>query len=394
AWTLDIPKALISNGAELLISINASPFNADKNTERYKVSNNITDSFEVPYLYVNLVGGQDELVFDGGSFALNAKSEYMLSPKFFEESIYTIDINSDITQVYKEECLESNIYNAIVLGLRDYVIKNGFSKCIIGLSGGIDSAIVAAIAVDALGSKNVKGYLLPSRFSSDHSKSDAQDLASRLNIEIDEISIEDMFESAQATLSHLFKGLDYDITEENMQSRIRGLLLMALSNKFGSLLISTGNKSEYAVGYATIYGDMCGAYAPIKDVYKTDVYNLAAWRNKNIPVNSMLKTLDVIPQNSITKEPSAELREGQKDQDTLPGYDTLDQILYQLIELDKMPQELAQDGFDFDLSSKVYNMLIKAEYKRNQSTIGPKVSKRNLDKDRRYPITNGYKIKK
>jgi NAD+ synthase len=169
---------------------------------------------------------------------------------------------------------------------------------------------------------------------------------------------------------------------------------MALSNKFGSLLISTGNKSEYAVGYATIYGDMCGAYAPIKDVYKTDVYNLAAWRNKNIPVNSMLKTLDVIPQNSITKEPSAELREGQKDQDTLPGYDTLDQILYQLIELDKMPQELAQDGFDFDLSSKVYNLLIKAEYKRNQSTIGPKVSSRSLDKDRRYPITNGYKIKK
>lgn len=393
AWSLDIAKKLVSRGSEILISINASPFNADKHSARYAVSHNITSSFEVPYIYVNSIGAQDELVFDGGSFALDAKSEYMLSPNFWEESLYMVDIDSSSSVHYEEEELEASIYNAIVIGIRDYILKNGFSKCIIGLSGGIDSALVAAIAVDALGSANVKGYMLPSRFTSDHSTSDAVDLAARLGIEIQDLSIEHVLQSSEKTLEPLFKGLESDITEENLQSRIRGLLLMALSNKFGSLLLSTGNKSEYAVGYATIYGDMCGAYAPIKDVYKTDVYKLATWRNKNIPKNSMHKTLEVIPHNSIKKEPSAELRDGQKDQDTLPDYDILDRILYGLIELDKMPQELAQDGFDFDLSSKVYNMLIRSEYKRNQSATGPKVSRRSLGKDRRYPITNCYRIK-
>jgi NAD+ synthase len=282
------------------------------------------------------------------------------------------------------------IYNACLLGLRDYLAKNGFTKVVIGMSGGIDSALVAAIAVDALGSKNVKLVALPSKFNSKTSMDDALQCCQDLGVKLDVIEIQDSVEAMLGALEGEFTDAKTGIAEENIQSRIRGNILMALSNKLGHLLISTGNKSEMAVGYATIYGDMCGAFNPIKDIYKTQVFALATWRNKNIPSLSIYLKKDLIPENIITKEPTAELRENQKDSDSLPAYEILDEILFNLIEEEKSVDEIINAGFEGDLVKKVAKLLFNSEYKRRQSCIGPKISKKAFDRERRYPIINKF----
>jgi NAD+ synthase len=383
-WEEKVVKKVQSQKPDLVISINASPFDIQKSNKRKELV-----KIGIPVVYVNQVGGHDDLVFDGGSFATNQNGEVILQAKYFEEDFPEINIEAK-SITYQEKSDEEKIYSALVLGLRDYVHKSGFSEVLLGLSGGIDSALVAAIACDALGSENVRGVRMPSQYSSEHSLDDAKDSANMLGCKLETIEIKNLFETFEGALEESFKNTKPDLTEENLQARIRGVLLMAISNKKGELLLATGNKSEYACGYSTLYGDMCGAFAPLKDVYKTMVYKLSNWRNKNIPSISLLKKLDVIPQNSITKPPSAELKPNQTDQDTLPPYDVLDQILYHIIEEDLLVKEVIKKGFDKKLVARTYKMLIAAEYKRNQAPLGTKVSIRDLSKDRRYPVINGY----
>ncbi len=383
-WEEKVVKKVQSQKPDLVISINASPFDIQKSSKRKELV-----KIGIPVVYVNQVGGQDDLVFDGGSFATNQNGEVVSQAKYFEEDFSEININAK-SITYQEKSDQEKVYSALVLGLRDYVHKSGFSKVLLGLSGGIDSALVAAIACDALGSENVRGVRMPSQYSSQHSLDDAKDSADRLGCKLETIAIKNLFETFGVALEESFKNTKSDLTEENLQARIRGVLLMAISNKKGELLLATGNKSEYACGYSTLYGDMCGAFAPLKDVYKTMVYKLSNWRNKNIPTISLLQKLDVIPQSSITKAPSAELKPNQTDQDTLPPYDVLDKILYHLIEEDLSVKEVIKKGFDKKLVTKVYKMLIGAEYKRNQAPLGTKVSVRDLTKDRRYSVVNGY----
>jgi NAD+ synthase len=286
---------------------------------------------------------------------------------------------------------EAQIYNALILGLREYVGKNGFEKIIIGMSGGIDSALVATIAVDALGAENVRLIALPSKFNSEESMNDSLLAAKNLGVKLEVINIENIVEAMNKGLEGQFKDLQQETTEENIQSRIRGNILMALSNKFGHLLLTTGNKSELAVGYATIYGDMCGAFNPLKDVYKTEVFALAKWRNENIPTISIYKEIQLIPSNIIRKEPTAELRENQKDSDSLPEYKILDQILYQLIEKENSVKEIVDMGFEEDLTEKINRLFLNSEHKRKQSVLGVNVSNMPFDKARRYSITNHFK---
>ncbi len=384
-WEEKVVKKVQLQKPDVVLSINASPFDIQKSSKRKELVR-----IGIPVVYVNQVGGQDDLVFDGGSFATNQNGGVVLQAKYFEEDFSEITIaeNNKINIIEKSD--EEKIYNALVLGLRDYVSKSGFSKVLLGLSGGIDSALVAAIACDALGSENVRGVRMPSQYSSQHSLDDARDSADRLGCKLETIEIKNLYESFGVALEENFKNTKPDLTEENLQARIRGVLLMAISNKKGELLLATGNKSEYACGYSTLYGDMCGAFAPLKDVYKTQVYKLAEWRNKNIPSISGLKKLEVIPQSSITKPPSAELKPNQTDQDTLPPYDILDKILYHLIEEDLGVREIVKNGFEKKLVNRVYKMLIASEYKRNQAPLGTKVSIRDLAKDRRYPVVNGF----
>lgn len=385
-WEEKVVKKVQSQKPDVVISINASPFDIQKSSKRKELV-----KIGIPVVYVNQVGGQDDLVFDGGSFVTNQNGDLILQAKYFEEDFSEITIaeRNKIDVIEKSD--EEKIYSALVLGLRDYVRKSGFSQVLLGLSGGIDSALVAAIACDALGSENVRAVRMPSQYSSEHSLDDAKDSADRLGCKLETIEIKNLFETFGGALEESFKNTKPDLTEENIQARIRGVLLMAISNKKGELLLATGNKSEYACGYSTLYGDMCGAFAPLKDVYKTMVYKLSNWRNKNIPTISLLQKLDVIPQSSITKAPSAELKPNQTDQDTLPPYDILDKILYHLIEEDLSVKEVIKKGFDKKLVARTYKMLIAAEYKRNQAPLGTKVSFRDLSKDRRYPIVNGYK---
>jgi NAD+ synthetase len=383
-WEEKVVKKVQAQKPDVVISINASPFDIQKSSKRKELV-----KIGIPVVYVNQVGGQDDLVFDGGSFATNQSGEVILQAKYFEEDFLEINIYAK-SIAYQEKSDEEKIYSALVLGLRDYVNKSGFSKMLLGLSGGIDSALVAAIACDAFGSENVRSVRMPSQYSSEHSLDDAKDSADRLGCKLETIEIKNLFETFGVALEESFKNTQPDLTEENLQARIRGVLLMAISNKKGELLLATGNKSEYACGYSTLYGDMCGAFAPLKDVYKTMVYKLSNWRNKNIPTISLLQKLDVIPQSSITKPPSAELKPNQTDQDTLPPYDILDKILYHLIEEDLSVKEVIKKGFDKKLVARTYKMLIAAEYKRNQAPLGTKVSVRDLTKDRRYPVINGY----
>ena len=398
-WTNNVCNKLKKQGCEIIISPNGSPFDKYKINQRKKVIEDRISEVRLPFVYVNQVGGQDELVFDGSSLVMNANKEIIYRSPQWEEDRAIIEfdqrekkfrsqnfVNNDLTDF-------ENIYMATVTGLRDYVIKNRFPGVILGLSGGIDSAFCAAVAVDALGEDKVEGFMLPSIYTSQNSFDDAEECAKRLNISLENISIEKTYLSLEESLKKTFKDASPDITEENLQSRIRGTILMAISNKKGKMLITTGNKSEVSVGYSTLYGDMNGGFNPIKDIYKTELFSLAKWRNKNLPKNVCLKKLDIIPDSIIEKEPTAELKDNQKDTDSLPSYDKLDQILEGLVEYELSTNELEKKGFSREEVKKVENLLYISEYKRRQSAPGVKISLRNFGRDRRYPITNKFRDK-
>ena len=397
-WYPDVAESLQESGAELLIVINGSPFDQNKEDERLSVAVARVVETNLPLIYVNQIGGQDELVFDGGSFALDSRAKLKLQSSAWKEEINHIEITNnnngllDLSHSVVNKIsvgLESK-YSAMVLGLRDYVNKNKFKGVILGLSGGIDSALAVAIAVDALGKDKVRGIRMPSKYSSEGSLKDAEESGRLLNIKVDTINIEEINKSYLSDLKNLFVDLDKDTTEENIQSRIRGVLLMAISNKFGDMLISTGNKSEISVGYTTIYGDMNGGFCALKDAYKTDVYNLSKWRNDNY-IDLFLGPRGLaIPSNSISKEPSAELDFDQKDQDSLPDYKTLDEILIKIIEEEASLESIISSGHDSEIVYRVYRLLLLSEYKRRQSAPGVKLTARSFGKERRYPITNAF----
>jgi len=399
-WHEDVVECLAETGAELLIVLNGSPYNREKQDLRTNVAMQRVVESGLGLVYVNQIGGQDELVFDGGSFIINPDYSMPVKlPNFvsnIQNTLWTKDndkwLCKTVVQQTDTEELE-DIYSACVIGLRDYVQKNKFKEVLIGLSGGIDSAIVSCIAVDALGSENVQCVMLPSKYTSKESLADAIECAQNLGVNPDEISIEKMVDAAEDQLNPFFEGTNKDITEENIQSRIRAVLLMALSNKFNKLLLTTGNKSEMAVGYATLYGDMSGAFNPIKDVYKTEVYKIAEMRNNTKPEFCLGPNHEVIPKNIITKAPTAELRDNQTDQDSLPEYDVLDDILYKLIEEEISVKDIIKSGHDKQWVTKIQNLLYISEYKRRQAPPGVKISSKNFGKDRRYPITNNFRDK-
>jgi NAD+ synthase len=382
-----------------ILVINSSPFSIAKHDQRIENAREFCKATKKSLLYVNQIGGQDSLVFDGGSFAIDAQGDIKLQMSNFEEDAVIITLSKD-NQIsldknfknYSSNFVSNNseqIYCAMTLSLRDYLQKNNFSQVLLGMSGGIDSALVATIAVDALGSDNVKLYALPTKFNSQNSMIDAQECAKNLGIELKVISIEEIFKQMLLTFEKNDEQIS-PLAQENLQSRIRGNILMSLSNSINALLLSTGNKSELACGYATIYGDMCGAFNPIKDLYKTQIYEIVKWRNANICKLSRLKEKNLIPKNILIKAPSAELRFDQKDSDSLPSYDLLDQILFCLIEQEKSISQIVAEGFDYELVKKINRLLLTSEYKRKQSTLGAKLSTMSFDKERRYPITNKF----
>lgn len=391
AWGLHLPEKLADMGAELLISVNASPYDIRKAVKRDKLAQRIIAKSGLDLVYLNMIQAQDGIVFDGGSFVMRKDGSYLLEPRFWSEEVIAVSMSGpDIKS--KTFSKEEQMYNALILGLREYINNNGFSKVLLGVSGGIDSAFVAQLTFDAIGKDAITAVRMPSKYSSTHSLSDAQKLCDHLGIKCITLPINDTVNSACSSLQSHVNIKAEGLTEENLQSRMRGTLLMAISNNTGALLLSCGNKSEYATGYATLYGDMNGGFAPIKDIYKTQVYTLAKWRNKNIPSLAYTQKLGAIPQESIYKAPSAELSPGQLDQDTLPPYDALDQILYELIERDHDPETLSEDErFEDHTVRRVHNMLRATEYKRKQAAIGTKISERSLSKDRRYPITNLFR---
>ncbi len=395
-WKENVIECLAESGAEIIISINASPFTLSKNNERLSVVISRIRENELPLVYLNRYGGQDELVFDGNSFALNDDGSICLSCKSFEHDISIINFRKDKKWIGKGDIIKSSnkyesLYKALVLGLRDYVKNNKFPGVILGMSGGIDSALVTSLAVDALGPQNVHAVMMPSPYTSNESLNDAKEALNFLDVEYNELNIEDSMKIVDKTLLD-FKGPDFKIgiTEENIQSRLRGLLLMALSNRFGYMLLATGNKSEYAVGYATLYGDMCGGYAPIKDVWKTDVFELCKWRNNNHSSFFLGPNSKVMPDNIINKPPTAELRDNQKDTDSLPDYNILDEILRSLVEKELSVQNIVSKGFNETEVKKVSRLLSIAEYKRFQSAPGPKVTDKAFGRDRRFPLTSGF----
>ncbi|MEZ5647954.1 MAG: NAD+ synthase [Alphaproteobacteria bacterium] len=397
-WTPDCAVCLLESGAEILISPNGSPYEHDKTSTRMTHAVARVTETGLPFVMINQVGGQDELVFDGASFVLNADRSVATYLPSFRSHIgmthWQRHSNGWLCDV-TERCAPPNgaaaIYQALVLGLRDYVIKNEFPGVILGLSGGIDSALCAAISVDALGSDRVWAIMMPSPYTSKDSLEDAEKVAQRLNIRLDRISIEPAMQAFDEMLKQSFKGRPMDITEENLQSRARGVTLMALSNKFGHMLLSTGNKSEMSVGYATLYGDMCGGFAVLKDVYKMDVYACSEWRNGNMPEGGLGPSGWVIPPRVISKAPTAELRPNQKDEDNLPPYPILDSILHSFIEEDSGIVSVVEKGFDEAIVQRVKHMLNRAEYKRRQAPPGVKITLRAFGRDRRYPITNGFR---
>ena len=398
-WQENVCLELKNQGCELIVSPNGSPFDKYKINQRKTIIEDRVSEVGLPFVYINQVGGQDELVFDGSSLIMNGDKEIIYEAPPWQEHNAVIEFNEKEKKFnnlsfneFKFSDLE-NIYMATVIGLRDYVSKNNFPGVILGLSGGIDSAFCAAVAVDALGKDKVEAYMLPSNYTSENSTIDAEDCANRLEIHLETIPISDTFLSLEESLKTAFKGLPNDITEENLQSRIRGTILMAISNKKGKMLITTGNKSEVSVGYSTLYGDMNGGFNPIKDIYKTELYALANWRNSNLPNNILLDKKDIIPSSIISKEPTAELRDNQKDSDSLPPYDELDQILEGLVEYELSTSELEKKGFSREEIKKIENLLYVSEYKRRQSAPGVKISSRNFGRDRRYPITNKFRDK-
>ncbi|MGE3246250.1 MAG: NAD+ synthase [Beijerinckiaceae bacterium] len=397
-WTEEVVECLAETGAELLIVPNGSPYWRGKHETRMNVSVARVTECELPLVYLNQVGGQDELVFDGGSFALNADRSLAFQMPAFAEDVATFVFEKTNgewrcnggARVLVPEGDEAD-YTACMVGLRDYVNKNRFPGVVMGLSGGIDSALCAALAVDALGAERVRCIMLPYRFTSNESLSDAQGCAAALGVHYDALPIAPAVEGLEEVLAPIFKGRDRDITEENLQSRARGVLLMAASNKFGPMLVTTGNKSEMSVGYATIYGDMNGGFNPIKDIYKMQVFRLSALRNRWKPDSALGPDGEVIPKNIITKPPTAELRENQKDQDSLPEYEVLDDILECLVEDEMRVSDIVARGHDLETVKKVERLLYIAEYKRRQSAPGVKVTRRNFGRDRRYPIVNRFR---
>ncbi len=407
-WVPDGPPARqVAAGAQVLFNINASPYHRGKAREREQMLVDRARAAVVPVVYLNLVGGQDELVFDGASVVIDADGQVIHRSPQFEEDFFVVDIDVTPPSGGLAERAEAQghtggsqssashggmvtplldpveeVYRALVTGLGDYVRKNGFRGVVVGLSGGIDSALTATIAADAVGPESVWGVAMPSRFSSQHSIEDARDLAANLGIRFELVSIEEVFSAYLGSLGGVFAGTEFGVAEENLQARIRGAILMALSNKFGHMVVATGNKSETATGYATLYGDMVGGFAVLKDVFKTLVYELARWRNKDG---------EVIPQGTIDKPPSAELRPDQFDSDSLPPYDLLDAILERYVERDLGVGAIIADGYDRELVTRVATMVDRNEYKRRQAAPGVKITTKAFGKDRRLPITNAYR---
>ncbi|MBU0556186.1 MAG: NAD+ synthase [Alphaproteobacteria bacterium] len=399
-WFPFVTGHLAEKGAELLISINGSPYEAAKDDFRIRgVCMQRVEETGLPVLYLNRVGGQDELVFDGASFVLNADGDIAHMLPDWDEALVVTQWDKDDEgrwfckpgEVHALDEHPGDIYHAMVVGLRDYVNSNRFPGVVLGLSGGIDSALSAAVAVDALGADRVWCVMMPSRFTSQDSLDDAAECARLLGCRLDTIPISPATGAFDEMLAGVFEGRTADLTEENIQSRIRGVTLMALSNKFGHMLLTTGNKSEMSVGYATIYGDMAGGYSVLKDAYKTTVFDLSRWRNAVKPELGMGPSGPVMPERVITKPPTAELREDQKDSDSLPPYEVLDPILYGLVEQEKSVDQLAAMGFDRATVARIERLLYVAEYKRRQAPPGVKLGGRNFGRDRRYPITNAFR---
>jgi NAD+ synthase len=398
-WLPDVAEGLVESGAEVLISINASPFEHDKQDVRVQHAVARVTETGLPMVVVFLVGGQDELVFDGGSFAIAGDRRLVAQAPMFETGLTLTRWRRDDGAGWR--CVEGTIlpppshietiYRAMVLGLRDYVGKNRFPGVVLGLSGGIDSALSAAVAVDALGADAVRAVMMPSRYTSPESLEDAAACARALGIRLDTVDIEPAVAAFAAMLAPVFGTRPPDITEENIQSRVRGVTLMALSNKLGPMVLTTGNKSEMSVGYATLYGDMCGGFSVLKDVYKTTVLELARWRNAHRPPGGHGPAGPVMPERVITKPPTAELRAGQKDEDSLPPYAILDRVLEGLIERDESPLDLVARGFDAEVVRRVSTLLDIAEYKRRQAPPGVKITRKAFGRDRRYPITNSFR---
>ena len=396
-WTPDVVECIAETGGEILLVPNGSPFETGKSDMRIHHAVARVVESGLPLVYLNQIGGQDELVFDGGSFVMNPDRNLAWQlPAWREDVAITRWHRSGNTwncQLGKTCNIEKDlgaIYQAMTVGLRDYVNKNGFPGVILGMSGGIDSAISAAVAVDALGAERVHCVMMPSPYTSQESLDDAALASKMLGVKLDTVSIGPAMAAFDEMLEQQFKGLESGITEENIQSRSRGLTLMALSNKMGSMVLSTGNKSEMSVGYATLYGDMCGGYSVLKDVYKMTVFELSEWRNRNKPEGALGPSGSVMPDRIITKPPSAELKPDQVDQDTLPPYEALDAILRGLIDEEATVEEIVERGYQFDTVMKIWKMLDRSEYKRRQAPPGVKIGHKAFGRDRRYPITNAF----
>jgi NAD+ synthetase len=381
-YLINPPMELIGGGAKIVLNVSASPWSLGKDKVRYEMLLSLARKSRTPIAFCNLIGGNDELIFDGGSMVVNSAGQLIAKAKSFEEDFVVVDLESATPVAPDSSSDIEKIEKALVLGLRDYFQKCGFKSAVLGLSGGIDSAVVACLAAAALGKENVRGVSLPSEFSSQHSLDDARILAERLGIKYDVIPIQTVFAATKQELKPLFAGRAADTTEENIQARLRGVLLMALSNKFGSLLLTTGNKSELGVGYCTLYGDMCGGLAVISDVPKTMVYDLAKWINRE---------REIIPVSSITKPPSAELRPDQCDQDSLPSYEILDAILDQYVVQSRSLTDIVAAGFDEVVVKKVIRLIDLSEYKRRQAAPGLKVTSKAFGVGRRFPVAQQYK---
>lgn len=397
-WTPDVVECITETGGEIILVPNGSPYEVGKTDIRVQLGVQRVVESGLPFVYLNQVGGQDELIFDGGSFALGADRALKAKLASFAEQVATIEFRRGPKgwecqpgPIAPEMNDIESIYRAMVLGLRDYVNKTGFPSVVIGLSGGVDSAITAAVAADALGPERVHAIMMPSPYTSRDSLEDAEACARAIGVRYDIVDIAPAMEAFRGMLRPLFGNRAEDVTEENIQSRARGVTLMAVSNKLGGMVVTTGNKSEMAVGYATLYGDMCGGFNVLKDVYKTTVFELCRWRNRHLPEGALGRPGAVIPARIIDKPPSAELRPDQKDSDALPPYPTLDAILKGLIERDLSTAELAREGHDPAVVDRVWRLLEGAEYKRRQAPPGVKITSRNISRERRYPIVNGFR---
>jgi len=389
-WFAEPLADTVAQGAQLVVVPNASPYERGKHAQRDAVLAARTRDSGAAIAYLNVVGGQDAVVFDGASVVADGDGTVHPAAAAFTEQWLVVEFDSEQRRFLPllwmddgDESMDALAWRAVTRGLQDYCAKNGFSKVWLGLSGGIDSALVLAMAVDALGAENVTAVRLPSRYTAGLSNDLAAEQCRALGVKLEAVSIEPAFKGLMDALGPMFEGTTPDITEENLQSRSRGVILMALANKFGGLLLTTGNKSEYAVGYATIYGDMCGGYAPLKDLYKTEVFGLAKWRNT-------VGGAPVIPPAVISRPPSAELRDNQLDQDSLPAYDVLDGILYRFVDQEQSREEIIAAGYAGDVVDRVLRLVRISEWKRHQAAIGPKVSRRAFGRERRYPISNGY----